>query len=158
MLHLGPSSTIDLRGRVLCSCRPLPGSWCVRIVIFHTHFQEHACSKIIYLSIYLNRRPHQIAHAGMCFFPPLFPFENYLTIFKTVYNDLMIAEQVPVASPVWKLKVPLKIKVFMWYLSKGVTLTKDNLLKKNWKRDSRCCFCNSEEAIQQLFFECHACG
>uniref|UniRef100_A0A0A9D097 Reverse transcriptase zinc-binding domain-containing protein n=1 Tax=Arundo donax TaxID=35708 RepID=A0A0A9D097_ARUDO len=30
----------------------------------------------------------------------------------------------------WKLKIPLKIKIFLWYLCKGVILTKDNLVKK----------------------------
>ena len=34
---------------------------------------------------------------------------------------------------IWKLKVPLKIKIFLWYLQKGVLLTKDNLRRKNWK-------------------------
>ena len=30
---------------------------------------------------------------------------------------------------IWKLKMPLKIKIFMWYLLKGVVLTKDNLAR-----------------------------
>ena len=29
----------------------------------------------------------------------------------------------------WKLRLPLKIKIFMWYLKRGVTLTKDNLAR-----------------------------
>ena len=33
----------------------------------------------------------------------------------------------------WKLKTPLKIKVFLWYLRKGVILTKDNLARRNWQ-------------------------
>ena len=32
---------------------------------------------------------------------------------------------------IWKLKMPLKIKIFMWYLLKGVVLTKDNLARRN---------------------------
>ena len=32
---------------------------------------------------------------------------------------------------IWKLKIPLKIKIFFWYLQKGVILTKDNLVRKN---------------------------
>jgi hypothetical protein len=32
---------------------------------------------------------------------------------------------------IWKLKIPLKIKIFMWYLYKEVVLTKDNLGRKN---------------------------
>ncbi|WVZ93022.1 hypothetical protein U9M48_039045 [Paspalum notatum var. saurae] len=35
----------------------------------------------------------------------------------------------------WKLKLPLKIKIFVWFLTKGVFLTKDNLKKRNWNGD-----------------------
>jgi hypothetical protein len=34
-------------------------------------------------------------------------------------------------NKLWKLKVPQRIKVFRWYLRKGVILTKDNLAKRN---------------------------
>lgn len=30
------------------------------------------------------------------------------------------------------------------------------LLKKNWKRDPLCCFCNGQETIPRLFFDCIA--
>ena len=42
----------------------------------------------------------------------------------------------------------------MWYLLKGVTLTKDNLARRRWKGSVRCCFCNLDETIQHLFFDC----
>ena len=42
----------------------------------------------------------------------------------------------------------------MWYLLKGVTLTKDNLARWRWKGSVRCCFCNLDETIQHLFFYC----
>lgn len=35
----------------------------------------------------------------------------------------------------WKAKLPLKIKIFLWYLKWGVILTKDNLVKRRWKGD-----------------------
>jgi hypothetical protein len=73
--------------------------------------------------------------------------KNSVFSVKSMYNDLMIAEQVPVASPIWKLKIPLKIKVFMWYLTKGVTLTKYIFLQRNWKGDNSCYFFSSEEII-----------
>ena len=62
---------------------------------------------------------------------------------------------IPVNCVAWKLKVPLKIKIFLWYLNKGVILTKDNLIKRKWKGDAKCCFCNCDETIRHLFFECH---
>jgi hypothetical protein len=41
----------------------------------------------------------------------------------------------------WRLKVPLKIKIFMWYMRKGLVLTKDNLAKRNWGGSKQCSFC-----------------
>ena len=32
---------------------------------------------------------------------------------------------------IWKAKIPLKVKIFMWYLHRGVVLTKDNLTRRN---------------------------
>jgi hypothetical protein len=53
---------------------------------------------------------------------------------------------------IWKIKLQLKLKVFIWYLIKGVALTKDNLAKRRWKGSLKCCFCNMDESIQHLFF------
>jgi hypothetical protein len=60
----------------------------------------------------------------------------------------------PRKNVVWKLKLPLKVKIFVWYLQKGVVLTKDNLVRRHWKGSLKCCFCNLEETIQHLFFDC----
>jgi len=38
------------------------------------------------------------------------------------------------------MKVPLKIKIFLWFLEKGVILTKDNLARRNWNGSKACCF------------------
>ena len=56
----------------------------------------------------------------------------------------------------WKLKAPVKIKVFLWYLGKGVILTKDNLAKRNWQGDKTCCYCHEPETIRHLFFDCRS--
>jgi len=51
-----------------------------------------------------------------------------------MYRNLIQQGVLHDKSPLWKLKIPLKIKNFLWYLKKGVTLTKDNLAKRNWAR------------------------
>ena len=56
--------------------------------------------------------------------------QNSFFAVKSMYRDLMLTNSLPCNSLVWKIKVPLKIKIFLWYLQKGVTLTKDNLLKR----------------------------
>jgi hypothetical protein len=55
---------------------------------------------------------------------------------------------------IWKMKIPLKIKIFGWYLRRGVILIKDNLVKRNWHGSTRCVFCQHDETIKHLFFQC----
>ena len=52
------------------------------------------------------------------------------------------------------MKIPLKLKVFTWYLCRGVILTKENLVKRNWHGSKKCMFCSHDETIKHLFFEC----
>jgi hypothetical protein len=56
--------------------------------------------------------------------------------------------------PPTKAKIPLKIKIFLWYLKNGVVLTKDNLVKRRWQGCTLYCFCTEQETIQHLFFDC----
>jgi hypothetical protein len=53
------------------------------------------------------------------------------------------------------MRVPLKIKIFIWYIHKGVTLTKDNLARQNWEGSKHCCFFTNNESIQHLFYNCY---
>src|SRR4051812_28800428 len=52
------------------------------------------------------------------------------------------------------MKIPLKTKIFAWYLRKGVILTKDNLIKRNWHGSTQCVFCHQDETIRHLLFHC----
>jgi hypothetical protein len=81
--------------------------------------------------------------------------QNGLFSVKSMYRALLIAQAIPYNTLIWKLNLPLKIKIFLWYLYKGVILTKDNLVRRQWQRDRKCCFCSSNESIQHLFFDCH---
>jgi hypothetical protein len=56
---------------------------------------------------------------------------------------------------IWKMKIPLKIKIFAWYLRRGVILTKDNLARRNWTGSKTCVFCSHDETIKHLFFQCN---
>jgi hypothetical protein len=53
------------------------------------------------------------------------------------------------------MKIPLKNKVFCWYLRRGVILTKDNLIKWNWHGSKTCVFCTHNATIKHLFFQCN---
>jgi len=69
---------------------------------------------------------------------------------KSMY-DALINNGERVSQDIWQTKLPMKIKIFMWYLKWGVTLTKDNLARRNWHGDKCCGFCHLPESIQHLF-------
>jgi hypothetical protein len=73
---------------------------------------------------------------------------------SSMYQALLDTDIVPYNSYLWKIKIPLKIKVFLWLLYREVILTKDNLVKRTWHGNEMCDFCNYHETIQQLFFDC----
>ena len=68
----------------------------------------------------------------------------------------LIQPSTPVDSnkKIWKMNIPLKTKVFAWYLCQGVILTKDNLAKRNYHGSKKCVFCHHDETIKHLFFQC----
>jgi len=73
-------------------------------------------------------------------------------LFVSLYN---MDTQTPFHhKKIWKMKIPLKIKIFLWFLQRGVVLTKDNLTRKNWKESQKCICCNGNQTIQHLFQDC----
>jgi hypothetical protein len=48
---------------------------------------------------------------------------------------------------VWKAKLPAKIKTFMWLVEQKATLTKDNMIKRQWQGDPSCYFCSAPETM-----------
>jgi hypothetical protein len=66
-----------------------------------------------------------------------------------MYNHL-VNNEVKVTQEIWRMKLPLKIKIFLWFLKKGVTLTKDNLAKRNWNGSKVGSFCSSLETIKLI--------
>jgi hypothetical protein len=73
---------------------------------------------------------------------------------NSLYMALISNEVVHMNKQVWKLKVLLKIIIFMWNMRKEVVLTKDNLARRNWGGSTQCSFCLPEESVQHLFFDC----
>ena len=49
---------------------------------------------------------------------------------KSMHLDLIDTGPLSRSLHFWKIKVPLRIKIFMWFVHKGVILTKDNLTKR----------------------------
>jgi hypothetical protein len=60
--------------------------------------------------------------------------ENGKFSVASIYNAL-VSSGLPVLDnkKISKMKIPLKNNFFAWYLRRGVILTKDNLIKRNWQ-------------------------
>ena len=80
---------------------------------------------------------------------------NGLFSVRSTYEHLCINEVGAQYNIIWKAKLPLKIKIWLWLIEHDAILTKDNLAKRNWSRDMHCLFCNEMESIDHLFFECN---
>jgi hypothetical protein len=62
--------------------------------------------------------------------------ENGKFLVASLYNALILPD-LPIHDnkKIWTMKISLKNKIFAWYLRRGVILTKDNLIKRNWHGD-----------------------
>jgi hypothetical protein len=79
--------------------------------------------------------------------------KNWIFTVRSMYSTIIV-QNIWENRLLWKLKLRLKI-IFLWYLNKGVTITKDNLVHRNWTGNTKCASCDCEENIQHLFFNCH---
>jgi hypothetical protein len=43
-----------------------------------------------------------------------------------MYKALVVPHILPYDHVIWKLKLPLQVKIFIWYLIKGVAPTKES--------------------------------
>jgi zinc-binding in reverse transcriptase len=66
-----------------------------------------------------------------------------------------VKEQLPHIP--WKLRIPSKVKIFLWLLHRNRILTNANLRKNNWPCGATCVLCSMaiEEDADHLFFRCH---
>jgi hypothetical protein len=55
---------------------------------------------------------------------------------------------------IWKAKIPLKIKIFLWQMCQDAVLTRENMKKKELAWIPVCSFCNHLETNDHLFFNC----
>ena len=54
----------------------------------------------------------------------------------------------------WRSKLPMKIKVFMWLTFQDRLPSGAVLKKRNWKGDGRCVVCKVPETRDHIFFQC----
>lgn len=58
------------------------------------------------------------------------------------------------SQDVWKTKLPLKIKIFLWQLQHNKLQMAASLKKRGSKGDVHCCLCGEVETTNHIFFGC----
>lgn len=58
------------------------------------------------------------------------------------------------ATKLWKCKIPLKIKIFLWLTFQDRLPTGEVLKKRKWKGDHHCTMCNKLETADHVLFHC----
>ena len=58
------------------------------------------------------------------------------------------------SDSVWNVKVPLKIKVFLWQIDNNRLPTALSLRQRGWKGSSLCCLCGNSEDSNHIYFGC----
>jgi hypothetical protein len=67
-----------------------------------------------------------------------------------MYNAMIVSDLLVLDNKkIWKMKISLIF--FAWYLRRGVILTKDNLMKRNWHGSKTCVFCSQDETLNNCF-------
>jgi hypothetical protein len=73
---------------------------------------------------------------------------------KSVYMHLTRDENGETYKEIWKAKIPLKIKIFIWMVAQSAILTKENMISRNWQGDPACYLCEDPESVDHLLFQC----
>jgi hypothetical protein len=55
---------------------------------------------------------------------------------------------------VWRAKLPLKIKIFLWQLYNDKIQIAEQLKKRNWTGLVECKLCGQVESVEHLFLQC----
>jgi hypothetical protein len=72
---------------------------------------------------------------------------------KSIYANLVNEHTTFLRKYIWKLNIPIKTKILLFFLYREIILTKDNLAKNGYKKYG---FYVLEESINHIFyFTCH---
>ena len=71
-----------------------------------------------------------------------------------MYRELCHGQIPSAATGLWKAKIPLKIKVFLWQLCQDRLPTSINLAKRNGPASGPCALCGVPEDADHAFFRC----
>ena len=73
---------------------------------------------------------------------------------KSLYAKLLEIPTLDIARGLWKVAIPLKIKVFPWQMFRDRLPSSNNVAKRNGPSDGNCTVCGAHEDAN-IFFNCY---
>ena len=73
---------------------------------------------------------------------------------KSLYRKLCQGPSQLVVAGLWKARLPLKIKLFLWQMFRDKLPTSLNVAKRNGPADGPCALCGDPEDANHAFFRC----
>jgi hypothetical protein len=74
---------------------------------------------------------------------------------RSMYRFITFAGVIDVEMmEIWSAKIPLKVKIFLWMAWHDRIQTVQQLRRRNWDGACSCKFCDAEESVNHLLFQC----
>jgi hypothetical protein len=73
---------------------------------------------------------------------------------SSLYRKINQGPSLPHEKLLWKAKLPLKIKIFLWQMAKGKMPVNEQIHRRHGKSNGQCALCGSVESISHIFFSC----
>ncbi|WVZ54093.1 hypothetical protein U9M48_004953 [Paspalum notatum var. saurae] len=103
--------------------------------------------------LYGERAGHEFRNEGRDVFNWGLNKTGVFTV-RSMYKHL-VNNGIKVSQEIWKTKIPLKTKIFMWYVKRGVLLTKDNQPEGIGMATKAVVFVIVMRVFDTSFFDCH---
>jgi hypothetical protein len=73
---------------------------------------------------------------------------------SSLYRKINRGPSLPHEKLLWKARLPLKIKIFLWQMAKGKMPANEQIHRRHGRSNGQCALCGQVESINHIFFSC----
>jgi hypothetical protein len=73
---------------------------------------------------------------------------------SSLYRKINKGPNLPHKKLIWKAKLPLKIKIFLWQMAKGKMPASALIKRRHNPSDGKCALCGLVKTVNHIFFSC----
>jgi hypothetical protein len=73
---------------------------------------------------------------------------------SSLYRKINQGPSLPHEKLIWKAKLPLKNKIFLWHMTKGKMPANEQIRRRHGNSDGNYALCGQVESVNHIFFSC----